>query len=210
MKKIFLIIAIFVSATFLKAQDTPGHRASLWNKGSKSLYNDPKASQINDIVIIKVEESTKAENSANTKTKKSASSSMGISKFLGFETTLAGKINSSFDPTSLFGGSSSKKDEGSGSTQATTKIQSYIAAKVVEVLPNGNLIIEAKKEIIINSEKQTMILRGMVRPRDIDYNNIVSSNAVADVQILIKGKGPIAEQQRRGWLSWLLSLIWPF
>jgi len=55
-----------------------------------------------------------------------------------------------------------------------------------------------------------MVLRGMVRPRAISYDNTIPSNAVADVQIMLKGKGPISEQQRRGWLSWLLSTIWPF
>ncbi len=209
MRKIFVLFFLIYGSMILLSQDSPGHRTSLWNS-SKSLFNDPKAKNINDIIIIKVEESTKAENSANTKTKKSSSSSMGINTFLGFEKSLAGKMNPNFDPTSMFGHSVSKKDEGNGSTQSTTKIQGYIAAKVVEVIPNGNLIIEAKKEIIINNEKQTMVLRGMVRPRDVDYDNIVSSNAVADVQIMIKGKGPVAEQQRRGWLSWLLSIIWPF
>jgi flagellar L-ring protein precursor FlgH len=209
MKKALFFIIFLYASLILFSQDAPGHRTSLWNN-TKSLFNDPKAKAINDIVIIKVEESTKAENSAETKTKKGSSSSLGINTFLGFEKTLAGKMNPSFDPTSMFGHSVSKKDEGTGSTKSTTKIQGYIAAKVVEVIPNGNLIIEAKKEIIVNNEKQTMILRGMVRPRDIDYKNFVSSNAVADVQIMIRGKGPIAEQQRRGWLSWLLSILWPF
>ncbi len=210
MKKFVLLsIAIFL-VSIVSAQDSAGKRTSLWGKGSSSLFSDPKARRINDIVIIKVEEQTKAENKGSTKLSKSASSSMGISKFLGFETDLAGSLTSSFDPTSLFGHSASNSNQGTGEVSQESKITGYIAAKVVEVLPNGNLIIEAKKEVVINNDKQTMILRGMVRPRDIDYNNIVSSNEVADVQIYIKGKGPISEQQKRGWLSWLLSFIWPF
>ncbi len=210
-KRVYLLlflILIFSFAVF--SQDSPGKRTSLWGKGSKSLVSDPKAREINDIVIIKVEEQTKAENKGSTKLSKSASSSMGISTFLGFEKDLAGSLTTSFDPTNLLGHSSSNSNQGAGEVSQESKISGYIAAKVVEVLPNGNLIIEAKKEIVINNDKQTMVLRGMVRPRDIDYNNIVSSNEVADVQIFIKGKGPVSEQQRRGWLSWLLSFIWPF
>ena len=204
---LFLCLSFLLPLT---AQDSPGRRTSLWNNDA-ALFADPKAKGINDIVIIRVEENTKASNKGGSKTAKSGSSSLGVDSFLGFETSLAGKItNSSFDPKDLFGHTSAKNDSGSGEVTQNTSLTGYIAAKVVDCLPNGNMVIEAKKEIMINNDKQEMVLRGMVRPRDISYDNTISSNAVADVQIMLKGKGPISEQQRRGWLSWLLSTIWPF
>ena len=141
---LFLCLSFLLPLT---AQDSPGRRTSLWNNDA-ALFADPKAKGINDIVIIRVEENTKASNKGGSKTAKSGSSSLGVDSFLGFETSLAGKItNSSFDPKNLFGHTSTKNDSGSGEVTQNTSLTGYIAAKVVECLPNGNMVIEAKKEI---------------------------------------------------------------
>jgi flagellar L-ring protein precursor FlgH len=77
-------------------------------------------------------------------------------------------------------------------------------------MPNGNMVIEAKKEVMVNKEKQIAVLTGIIRARDISYDNIIASNKIADMQIKFSGKGPVSEQARRGWLSWILNIIWPF
>jgi len=72
------------------------------------------------------------------------------------------------------------------------------------------MVIEAKKEVIVNKEKQVAVLTGIIRSRDISYDNTIESNYIADMQIKFTGKGPVSEQTNRGWLSWILNTIWPF
>ncbi len=216
MKQYRVIIAVLLSVVSFSrnaaADDYAGKKASLWRKNSifSSIYHDPKARGINDIVIIKISENSTASNTAELSTSRKTSTSMGIDSFLGLEKDYAGTITPSFDPTSMFGGSTNNSHQGTGTSSRETTLSTYISARVTDLMPNGNMIIEAKKEVMVNKEKQTVILRGIIRPRDIAYNNIIESNKIADMQVMFSGKGPVSEQTRRGWLSWILNLIWPF
>jgi len=213
MKKYILFFSFLIILNFYSFSDEyAGKKASLWKDNSffKSMYVDPKARGINDIVIIKISETSSATNKAGLKTTKKTSTSMGVDAFLGLETDLKGKGFDSFDPKSMFGGTTNNSNQGEGESKRETKLSTYITARVVDVMPNGNLVIEAKKEVMVNKEKQIVVLRGIIRPRDIDYYNTIESTKIADMQIKFAGKGPISEQARRGWLSWLLSIIWPF
>jgi flagellar L-ring protein precursor FlgH len=85
-----------------------------------------------------------------------------------------------------------------------------ITAKVVEVMPNGNLAIESRKEITINNEKQILILRGMVRPDDVAVDNTVLSNRVSDAEVFFVGDGVVNGKQDTGWLVKMVDAVWPF
>lgn len=209
---ITLLLIILTCPVFTQADDYAGKKASLWRKNSffSSIYSDPKARGINDIVIIKITENSTASNKAALSTSKKTAASMGIDSFLGLEEDYKGTITPSFDPSSMFGGTTNNSHQGSGTSTRETSISTYISARVTDLMPNGNMIIEAKKEVMVNKEKQTVVLRGIIRPRDIAYNNIIESNKIADMQVMFNGKGPVSEQARRGWLSWVLNLIWPF
>jgi len=211
-KACMLMILMFLALTVSRADEYAGKKASLWRNNSplRNLYSDPKAGGINDIVIIRISESSTASNKAGLRTNKQSRTSMGIDAFLGLESTMKGQLLEGFDPAGMFGGTSNSSNQGSGESTRETKLSTFIAARVVDLMPNGNLIVEAKKEVMVNKEKQVVVLRGMVRPRDISYDNIIESNKVADMQINFAGKGPVSEQARRGWLTWILNLVWPF
>jgi flagellar L-ring protein precursor FlgH len=81
---------------------------------------------------------------------------------------------------------------------------------VVDLLPNGNLAIEGKRELYINNEKKEILLQGVVRPRDIGYDNAVYSTQVADAKVIYTGIGVIGEKQRPGWLTRVFDIVWPF
>ncbi len=211
--KTYLWIAIWLASLVpLLADDTAGRRASLWQANAmvNTLYTDPKARSVNDIVIIKISEASTASNKAGLSTSKKSSSRMGIDAFMGLEKALKGKVVADFDPANMFGGSTSNTNVGAGESTRETALETFIAARVVDVMPGGNLTVEARKEIMVNHEKQTVVLRGLIRPRDIGYDNIIESSRIADMQINFAGKGPVSEQARRGWLSWILSVVWPF
>ena len=85
-----------------------------------------------------------------------------------------------------------------------------ITARVMDVLPNGNLTIEGKREIYVNNEKKEILLQGVVRQRDIAFNNTISSTQIADAKVIYTGIGVVAEKQRPGWAARLFDFVCPF
>jgi flagellar L-ring protein precursor FlgH len=184
---------------------------SLW-KETASLYEDNKARRLNDLITISVVEDISGSGTANTAASRKSSAATGIDSLLGIPTNL--------NLPNLFGNgntisptiSASMQDDftGSGSTDRAGKIIGTITAKVVEVMPNGTLSVESRKEITINNEKQILIVRGMVRPDDVAVDNTVLSNRVADAEVFLVGDGVIQGKQNTGWLVKILDKIWPF
>jgi len=207
---ILFILALFAWTSLLQADEYAGKKASLWRDNSTfaKIYSDPRATAINDIVTIKISESSTASNKAALTTSKKTSMSMGIDNFMGLEKQIA--PNADFDNASMIGSNSNNSHAGEGSSTRATTLSAYISARVIDAMPNGNLVIEAKKEVIVNKEKQIAVLTGIIRSRDISYDNVIESNKIADMQIKFSGKGPVTSQTKRGWLSWLIDTIWPF
>ncbi len=166
----------------------------------KSLFSDHRAMQKGDILTVRILESATASGEANTSTSRKNSFSGILSKFFGLNlhghNELSGKDEISF--------------EGKGKTNRSDKLMTTITVKVVDVLPNGNLVIQGRRELVINNEHRYIILKGIVRPEDISYNNEVLSTQVADAEVIYKGKGVIARKQGPGWGMWLLDLLLPF
>ncbi len=166
------------------------------------LFSDTKARRIGDIVTIQVSESSSAENSASTDTGRESSLSAGIQEFFGAEA-------STLDKFKVEGGMESEF-EGSGSTTRSGNLEAFITARVVEVLPGGNLKVIGSREILVNNEKQLMTIYGVVRPRDISKDNVVLSSFVSDARIAYSGAGIVDDRQRPGWMANTLNTIWPF
>jgi len=106
-----------------------------------------------------------------------------------------------------FGIKSSDQYATAGSTDKRDTLVTTISAEVVEVLPNGNLYIEARRSIVINEETQMVVLSGIVRGRDISGQNTIASNKIANAQINYTGRGPIARRQRPGILNKVFNWI---
>jgi flagellar L-ring protein precursor FlgH len=113
-----------------------------------------------------------------------------------FEPEIASKTKSDF--------------KGEGDTNREGNLVATITAKVVEVMPNGNLVLESRKEITINNEKQILVLTGIVRGEDISADNAVFSNRIADAQVYYVGDGVIQDKQNPGWMVRVLDRVWPF
>jgi flagellar L-ring protein FlgH len=184
---------------------------SLW-RDTASLYEDVKARRLNDLVTIRVVENITGSGTADTSTSKASTLDVGVEKFFGAPLNL--------NSTNLFGhgntfspgvkGSAADDFKGSGATTRVGTLVGTITAKVVEVMPNNNLILEARKELTINNEKQILVLRGMIRPDDILVDNTVLSSRISDANIYFVGDGIVQDKQRPGWLVRILDNVWPF
>lgn len=201
--------------------DTPEQsittEGSLW-RNKASLYEDKKARRVNDLVTILINETTSAQKKASTTTSRNSSTNYGLDTFFGMNTDFnihnLPIINGFYKAGNIFSpsvsGSARSDFKGDGNTARTGTIAGTITAKVVEVLPNGNLVIESRKEIFVNNEKEILVLRGIIRPDDISQNNTILSQYVADAQIFLVGDGTLGDKQSQGWLVRFLDKIWPF
>jgi flagellar L-ring protein precursor FlgH len=171
------------------------------------LFVDRKAHLVQDVVTIRIVEAANASGEAKTETDRESSISGSLEAIFGFEKTLQ---NNGINPAAVVKGGLGNSFEGSGATSRKNSLQATITAVVREVFPNGNLYIEGKKEVIINNERQYIVISGVIRPEDIGPDNSIRSDLIADARIEYSGRGVLAEKQRPGWLGRVLDTVWPF
>jgi flagellar L-ring protein FlgH len=180
---------------------------SLWQASSSGLAEDLKARRRGDIITVIISENASASKQASTGTERNSTVSAGIPKLLGMEKL---PIKTWMDLNQLLSVSNDSKFAGSGSTSRQETLQATISAKVLDVLPNGNLLIEGRRNVKVNNEDQIIVLTGTVRSRDVSPENTISSALVADAKINYSGKGVISDRQSPGWLMNILDKFWPF
>jgi len=182
---------------------------SIWQASSGGFTEDFKARRRGDIVTIIISETASASKAAKTDTSRKTAISAGVPDFMGLQT--AGMFTRNLgDLSKLLNASTDSTYKGSGSTSRQESLNATISAKVVDVLPNGNLQIEGRRNVMVNNEDQVIIVEGTVRPSDISADNTVSSGFVADAKITYTGKGIISDRQRAGWLMNIIDKVWPF
>ena len=182
---------------------------SLWHDDvSKPMYSDHRGIGVGGILTVIVQENTTANKNNETKTDHSSSMNAAITSFL--YPPGATKIMTKGGQLPAMAFNSDNKHDGGGSINDSESIVAHIAVKIVEVLPNQNLLVEGKRETSFSGEKQTIILHGVVRTDDVMSDNTVLSYNVADATIQIIGKGAVSDSQRKGWFNRVWDKINPF
>lgn len=182
---------------------------SLWDDRGGGFFADHRARKVNDVVTIVVDESAKASKAAGTALSRQSSADMGISAFFGLEKSVAGR-NSNVDPAALVKADGKTAFDGSGKTTREETLTTTVTAVVKEILSSGNMLIEARRDVGVNGEKQVMVLHGIIRPEDVDAFNSVLSSRVAQARIEYYGVGDISEKQKPGWMAKIIDRVWPF
>lgn len=195
---------------------------SIWpgENARNSLFTDNKARHVDDIITIVIDEYSSGSNSANTSTGRDTKTLAGITSLLGVDRQIARRNKDLTDgadintagllPSIKVGGSSTNSLTGKGKTSRDGKLEAKITARVVRILPNGNLSIEGKRRLAINAEDQYIVVSGIIRPEDITSDNVISSQYIADAKIVYTGKGVINDKMRPGWLTRIVDWTWPF
>lgn len=169
---------------------------SLWRAGERSFFNDQRASRIGDILTVEIEIDDKAELSNSSNRSRQSSSSAGVSNFFGLEGGVGRLFGAEFDPTNLIGAEAESDHTGQGAINREEKIELSVAAVIVDRLPNGNLIIAGRQEVRINAELRELTVSGMIRPEDINANNTIRHNQIAEARISYGGRGQLSAVQR--------------
>jgi flagellar L-ring protein precursor FlgH len=188
------------------AEAVPSSPGSLWTPGSRlaDAARDVRASQVDDLLTVVVNEQASAVTSGTTKTQRSSSAKNSVA-------ALAGITKATGPLANLANMSGDTQLAGQGTTSRSTTLSTRLTARVVYVLPNGALVVEAAKDIQINSEHQTVTVRGVVRPADIDATNSVLSDRLGQLEVHVNGKGVVGDAIRRPFFLYriLLGLL-PF
>jgi flagellar L-ring protein precursor FlgH len=196
-------IAILVLGIFLTVPPAGAQNPSLFDDAAPNLFlfRNVKARSVNDIVTILIVENSSASNAANTSTKKDGS----FSGFFGLEAR-----DSNLNIADALQANSNLNFLGQGSTSRSGQLHASLSARVIEVLPNGDMVIEGTKEVTINRERQNLAIRGVVRSRDVTPFNVVLSTAIANMQVTFDGKGIVSDANKPGFLYRILRVISPF
>jgi flagellar L-ring protein precursor FlgH len=189
-----------IGAAPAAAVGTPG---SLWvdNGRLANMVADYKASRVGDLVTINISQNLSSTNTGNVSTNRSFSASSGI-------TALPGHIKTS-GVANLFSPTSSQVLAGKAAATSTTALSTTLTGRVVAVLPTGTLVVEAERQVSMNDQRETVVLRGLVRPGDLDATNTVASNSVGNLEVEVKGKGVISEGTRppNPLVKWVLRVV---
>jgi len=181
----------------------PSTAGSLWSDTGRlaSMVADYKASRVGDLVTISVAQSLSATSTGNVSSNRSFSASSGISALPG-QLKTAGVAN-------LFSPTSSQALSGKAQATSETSLSTTLTGRVVAVLSTGTLVVEAERQVMMNNQHETVILRGLVRPGDLDATNTVASNHVGDLEVEVKGKGVVSEGTRppNPIVKWILRLV---
>jgi flagellar L-ring protein precursor FlgH len=182
------------------AATTPG---SLWidNGRLANMVADYKASRVGDLVTISIAQNLSSTNAGNVATNRSFAASSGI-------TSLPGHLKTA-SVANLFSPTSSQVLAGKAQATSQTSLSTTLTGRVAALLPGGTLVVEAERRIVMDDQSETVILRGLVRPGDLDATNTVASNSVGNLEVEVKGKGVISEgtRQPNPVVKWILRVV---
>jgi flagellar L-ring protein precursor FlgH len=187
------------------------HGDSLWTssqQGEHGLIADRKAGRTGDILTITVQETATAQNSQQRKDSRTSTLQDSVGQFLfSSAASKMGTHNGELPSINLSGSSSFT---GGGQVNNSQTLSASAAVLVVDVLPNGNLVIEGVRLVTFAGESQYMVLHGLVRPDDIGTDNTILSTNIADARVQFYSQGSLTDMQNRGWISKLYEKLRPF
>jgi flagellar L-ring protein FlgH len=197
-------LADYIQRVSARSPDpAPSSIGSLWSDNGRlaNLVSDYKASRVGDLVTISVSQNLSASSTGNVSSNRSFSASSGITALPG-QLKTAGIAN-------LFSPSSTQALAGKAQATSQTSLSTTLTGRVAAVLNGGVLVVEAERQITMNNQHETVILRGLVRPGDLDASNTVTSNQVGNLEVEVKGKGVISEGTRppNPVVKWILRVI---
>jgi flagellar L-ring protein precursor FlgH len=205
---ITFLLLLFVNVSF---------GVSLWMKSSnnqRGLYGDKRSFSVGDLITIDVGESSSLAASQNSVRNRQSQVENAVKQFL-FANSKMGTHNGGLPGTEIESKSSNK---GGGSIANTQNLKGRVSVVIIDVLPNGVLVLEGARMVTFSGESYYAVLKGMVRQEDIGagfreglrYRNIVSSQYIADAQIEFVSKGSLNDAQKESWYQKIASVVNPF
>lgn len=210
--------AAFVSVPMPATEPAPVlHRAeaaSLWQNGSSSFFADQRAAVVGDILTIDIQIDDQAQLSNATARNREGGSTLPVPRFFGYAPkiykVLPGIGEDDLPTDNFVDVTSSTGASGSGTIDRAESISLKVAALVVRALPNGNLVIAGRQEVMVNSELRELRVAGIIRPQDIGLNNVIAYDKIAEARITYAGRGQLSRQSRTSLGEEAIDIILPY
>jgi len=171
------------------------------NGAFTDMSSDYKAHRLGDVVTLLVSETTAASSTGDVNNSRAFQANSAVTSLPGWQSNAANP---------LLGMTSSKTLKGQGETSAGSSVTATVSARVIALLPNGSMVVEAERRILINSQHEDLVVRGVLRPGDVGPNNSAPATALANLELELKGKGVVSDYIGRQnpiirGLLWLLT-----
>jgi len=180
---------------------------SLWRPGARAFFQDQRASHIGDLITVVVAMNDSANFQNVTTTTRTSLEKQGVPNLFGLENYMT---RAAMNPSSLLSMNSTNGNVGTGQIQRNETVTLRLAGVVTQVLPNGNLVVEASQEFRVNSELRVLSVSGVVRPQDIASDNTVPHDRMAEARISYGGRGTLTELQTPRWGQQMMDIFLPF
>ncbi|KGD86296.1 MULTISPECIES: flagellar basal body L-ring protein FlgH [Rhizobium/Agrobacterium group] len=187
----------------------PRHLASgysLWSDSQAALFKDARALNVGDILTVDIQINDRA--SFDNETERTRENSTGLSWQLGVSNLFGWTPEA--EATGDLGSDSNTDSHGKGSTERSERLKLLVAAVVTGILENGNLLISGSQEVRVNHEIRILNVAGIVRPQDVDSNNMISYEKIAEARISYGGRGRLMEVQQPPVGQQVVDLFSPF
>jgi flagellar L-ring protein precursor FlgH len=183
---------------------------SLWRAGAKAFFKDHRAKEVGDLVTVKLTIDDKANLQNETTRDRNDSESANVTNLLGLENEFTKVLPQGLNPAAAANFGNTHSTDGDGEIDRSEEINTTLAAIVIQILPNGNLVIAGRQEIRVNSELRELRVTGIIRPTDIDPSNTIDHTKIAEMRVAYGGRGSLSDLQSPRWGTQIWDIVFPF
>ena len=184
--------------------DTPTANGAIFQaNSSRPMFEDRRARFVGDTITVTITESTSASTTSNAKLDRSSSSTASIS---GLSKIPASKLLNGMN----LNATSASAFSGEGEAANKNAFSGNMTVTVIDVMPNGNLLVSGEKQVSVGREQEFVRISGIVNPSFVSAFNVIESSKIADARIEYKSSGQVADGQMMGWLARFFLTVMPF
>ena len=184
---------------------------SLWRQGAKAFFKDHRAKEVGDIVTVSLALNDSASLANNTERARNDRENADVTALLGYETKLAkNNLPLGFNPAAAANFGNNSSTSGDGTIARNEQISLTFAAVVTQILPNGSLVIMGRQELLVNAEMRELMVTGVVRPGDIESDNTITHDRIAEMRVAYGGRGTLSNLQQPRWGTQIWDVLFPF
>lgn len=199
-----------VSLPMPTPQNIKRQKNSLWQADRVTFFKDQRAANIGDIITVLIDIQDEAEMENETERTRTSNEDTDLTSILGYEASLNRVLPQVIDTDNPADFDADSLYTGEGSIEREEAITVRMAALITQMLPNGNMVIHGRQEVLVNYEKRILQIDGVIRPEDITVNNTISYDQIAEARILYGGEGQITDVQQPRYGQQLYDIIFPF
>jgi len=183
---------------------------SLWRAGARAFFKDHRAKEIGDVVTVKMTLSDSATLANKTERERDDAEDTDVTNLVGLEAEFTKLLPQALVPANVVSFGNKSTTTGDGTITRSESISLTFAAVVTQILPNGALVIVGRQELKVNSELRELMVTGVIRPGDIESDNTITHEKIAEMRVAYGGRGTISNLQEPRWGTQIWDIVFPF